>query len=159
MERTRQRFGFTLIEVLMVALIIGFMVAVSVPYMVKSIRGNRLRTAARSVIQMARYARTKAILSQGRYILEIHSGSGRLVASPAGGGEGKEERSIEGVRIDYIDVGGQAGSDGAGPHTIRFERNGLSTPFEVRLIDESQASITIVSDAVGSMHSDREAGL
>ena len=78
MERKRQRFGFTLIEVLMVALIIGFMVAVSVPYMVKSIRGNRLRTAARSVIQMARYARTKAILSQGRYVLEIHSGSGRL---------------------------------------------------------------------------------
>lgn len=159
MTSRRQSTGFTLIEVLMVALIIAFLAAVSVPYMVKSIRGNRLRTGARSVIQMARYARTKAILTQQTYLLHINSGTGSIAVGPAEESAGEAERELDGVRIDYIAIGGDSTSGDDGGHTIRFERNGLCGPFEVRLTDDSHATITIVADAVGSMQVDREAGL
>lgn len=42
--------GFTLIELLMVTAILAIVSLVSVPYLIHSMRGNRLRTAARAVV-------------------------------------------------------------------------------------------------------------
>lgn len=56
--------AFTLVEVLLVLAIMGIMTLVSMPYLVKSIRGNRLRVATATVVQAGRYARSMALLGQ-----------------------------------------------------------------------------------------------
>jgi prepilin-type N-terminal cleavage/methylation domain-containing protein len=56
--------GFTLLEVLLVVLIIAITAGIGAPYLVNSIRGNRLRAASRTIIMAGRYARSMAVLRQ-----------------------------------------------------------------------------------------------
>ena len=58
------RRAFTLVEVLTVLAIMGIITLVSMPYFVKSIRGNRLRVATGTVMQAGRYARSMALLGE-----------------------------------------------------------------------------------------------
>jgi prepilin-type N-terminal cleavage/methylation domain-containing protein len=61
---SRGQNGFTLLELVLVAAILGVLAAVTVPGFVQSIRGNRLRTGARTVASSGRYARSMAALRQ-----------------------------------------------------------------------------------------------
>ncbi|MFT5239361.1 MAG: prepilin-type N-terminal cleavage/methylation domain-containing protein [Candidatus Promineifilaceae bacterium] len=60
----RQRFGFSLIELLLVVSIIGIVTAIIMPNFVASIKGNRLRSATRKVVSAGRYTRSQAVLRQ-----------------------------------------------------------------------------------------------
>lgn len=63
------RRAFTLVEVLMVLAIMGIMTLVTMPYFVKSIRGNRLRVSTNTIVQAGRYARSMALLGQRDMLL------------------------------------------------------------------------------------------
>ena len=56
--------GFTLIEMLLVVVIFGILAAITIPSAVESMQGNRLRSAARTIIMSGRYARSMALLKQ-----------------------------------------------------------------------------------------------
>jgi type II secretion system protein H len=70
--------GFTLIEVLLVTLIIGFIAAIATPSFVNSLKGQRLRQATRSVMGCGRYARTMAVSRQRAMTLTLSVGGSRI---------------------------------------------------------------------------------
>jgi prepilin-type N-terminal cleavage/methylation domain-containing protein len=82
--RSTFKRGFTLVELLLVIAIISIVTAVTIPTMVKSIRGNRLRTAARSVVMAGRYARSMALLTQQEWALRFDLNAGKISVGRAG---------------------------------------------------------------------------
>jgi len=77
-SRLRNRRAFTLIEMLLVIVIIGIITAVTLPQFVKSMHGNRLKSAARTVIGAGRYARSMAVLQQRPMELSFDLDNGSL---------------------------------------------------------------------------------
>ena len=91
MRPGHSRRGFTLIEVLLVLAIIAVVSAIVLPSFVQSIRGNRLRTAARMVVMAGRYARSMAVLQQKEMAVSFDMATGGIQvtqqgAAPAPGG-------------------------------------------------------------------------
>jgi prepilin-type N-terminal cleavage/methylation domain-containing protein len=80
----RLRRAFTLIELLLVVAIIAVVTAVTMPSLVRSIHGNRLRAAARTVATAGRYARSMALLTQREMRLRFDLDESRVSVAPAG---------------------------------------------------------------------------
>jgi len=103
--KTVARNSFTLIELLLVLAIIGVVTAVTVPNIARSMRGNRRRTASRTVVMAGRYARTMAVLQQqeveltfsleGSEISVASTGSKRPAETDDEDGESDEENADE----------------------------------------------------------------
>ena len=72
------RRAFTLIEVLLVLAIIAVVTVITLPSFVRSIRGNRLRSAARTVIMAGRYARSMAVLQQKEMAVTFNLTAGTI---------------------------------------------------------------------------------
>lgn len=78
----RRSHAFTLVEVLMVLAIIGISMIVAMPSLVKSIRGNRLRVGARTIVMAGNYARTMAILRNQDMKLMLGKGTSTVSVEP-----------------------------------------------------------------------------
>ena len=78
------RSGFTLIEVLLVMSIIAVISAITIPTFVRSMRGNRLRVAARSIVMAGRYARSMAVLQQRDMAVRFKVGGSEFSVVAAG---------------------------------------------------------------------------
>ena len=83
--RLRNRRGFTLVEILLVVAIIGITSMIAMPSFVRSIRGNRLRTAALSVVMGGKYARSMALLVQQPVALAFDLGKATFTVDAVGG--------------------------------------------------------------------------
>ena len=79
----RKVSGFTLVEVLLVLVIVGIITAVTIPVFVKSMRGNRLRTGARTVVMMGKYARTMSLLQQRELAVIFDINASKIFLLPA----------------------------------------------------------------------------
>ncbi len=94
------RGGFTLVELLLVIVIIGIVTAISVPTFVKSMRGNRLRTSARSIVAAGRYARSMSVMHQRAMALTFNLDEGSLVIAAAHAAPRAAEAAAEHSRED-----------------------------------------------------------
>ncbi len=66
----------------MVLAILGISTIVAMPSLVKSIRGNRLRVGARTVVMAGNYARTMAILRNQEMTLTLDKGANTVAVAP-----------------------------------------------------------------------------
>lgn len=93
----RKRPGFTLIELILVVSILFILVAVTIPAYVNSIKGNRLRTAARMVVRSGRYARSMAVMKQRRMELVFDLSANLVSVRP---GENNKRPFENGMLMD-----------------------------------------------------------
>ncbi len=149
-SRAGGRAGFSLMELLLVAVIMGIAVGVAAPAMMRSIAGNRLRTAGRALVTSARYARSMAILHQVPVTIRFNLDRGGIeVASPDPGTEGLS-RVMDGVRLQSLRIEDQDVSE-EGVIEIVFSRNGTCRPFEITLADTAGNTMTVSVDALASV--------
>lgn len=66
------RGGFTLIEVVLVVVISLILLGISVPHFAQSYKGAKLRSSARIINRMARYARATAIMREETMVLVLN---------------------------------------------------------------------------------------
>ena len=72
--------GFTLIEVILVAVVIAILAGISLPNVAQSLRGAKLKTTANTIERMARYARGMAIIHDQTMTILIDPASKRIYA-------------------------------------------------------------------------------
>ena len=94
LKPSRRRTGFTLIEVILVVVIALILMSVSLPHFARTYKGSRLRSSARTIDRMARYARNMAIMREttmtvvlNRESREVYLGSTRQASTNAADGE------------------------------------------------------------------------
>lgn len=142
--------GFTLIEILLVLAIIGVVTAITLPNLVKSIRGNRLRTASRSIVMAGRYARSMAVLKQTEMALMFNLDSAKISV-------GEElTRKLDKVSIEYVEIAEKDEKYTEGTCSVVYRSNGTCTPYRVKVKDEQEVSITIDVDALSSARTEKE---
>ena len=141
--------GFTLIELVLVLVILGVVTAVTVPAVVSSIRGNRLRVASRTVIRMGRYARSMAVLKQQPIAVKFDITKGQVGAISQGGPGENLVRKLDRVAIREIELTGQ-GKVTEGSCQVIYQSNGRCKPYKVVLVDEFDTVVTIEVDALSS---------
>lgn len=131
-----------MVELMIVVVIIGIITAVTLPSLVGSIRGQKLRAASSTVVKAGRYARSMAVMRQKDV---------RLVAIPGdteirveGTGDGDLTRRLEGVALEKIELEGDA--DG-----VVYYRNGRCTPYSLRVTDVHGKSVLVKVDALGTV--------
>lgn len=63
-SKHKRRAGFTLVEVILVAVVITIITGIAMPYFAGSYKGNKLRLSARTISRMSRYARSMSIMRE-----------------------------------------------------------------------------------------------
>ena len=177
-ETPRRRHAFTLVEVLLVLAIIGILTLISMPYLVKSIRGNRLRVGTATVVQAGRYARSMALLGQRemRLVFDISQSSIRVEPryeqttvpdtteeDAAGTNETvvrfppvlNVTRTLDAVRIDFVEVEHQS-RETTGAVVVIYRSNGRCTPYAVRIVDEFGSATLTRVDALSGPETERD---
>lgn len=148
-DRLTARRGFTLMELLLVVLIVAIVAAVAMPSMVESIRWHRVRTASRTLVTVARYARSMAILKQCELSLSFNLDTGQVDMIAAKASLPRFTRIIEGVALEYVEVEGESRVT-EGACSVPYRRNGTCRPFAVKIRDRHGSFILVRVDALAS---------
>lgn len=106
--------GFTLLELLLVIVILGIAAAVLVPQLNVGAERTRLVTAARSVGQAARYARTMALIHQVETELVLNPASGDVEVRARASGYTADLPAAVAEESAMADEGMDFSEDGAG---------------------------------------------
>ena len=144
--------AFTLIELLLVIVVMGIAAAIAMPSFVRSIQGQRLSTAARTLTTVARYARSMAVLKQSDLSLTFNLGNGQVDLVSSNTALPSFSRTVNGVRLQEVSIeGGDPVTEGT--CSVPFQRNGVCIPFAVTIADQNGNMCVLKVDALGSVKS------
>lgn len=132
MNTGRKQSAFTLIEVMVVVAIIGIVMAMGIPSIVKGMRKEGMRKASSDLVEACNKARATAILSGTTSEMVIRPLDGVVSA-----GEFSETFPgnvwIEILGVNFVEL------QEADEARVRFYPNGTSDEFTVVLRDEEKA--------------------
>lgn len=145
MTTSRTKFGFTMVELLVVIVIMGVLTAIIVPSMTGADIA-RVRSAVRGVMQTSRYARTMAILRQQTVMLELTTDGTLRVSGTESGGEGASSAdSAAGASGSSSETtigtgGGSAGAEMSELGTVkRYEQVRFVVALDEDALSETEA--------------------
>lgn len=126
MKSVRASGGFTLVELIVVLVIVGLMMALVGASISRNISGAEMRTAAGKVAASLRYTRTHAILSKSEqvFLVDIENGNYQAADRP-------QVDLPEGMEVELNTARSELTSETVGG--IRFYPDGGSTGGNVRL--------------------------
>jgi type II secretion system protein H len=112
---TPKHAGFTLLEVILVLMLIAIVSGISVPQIAGTLRGSKLRAAARTIERASRYGRNMAIIREEPMTLVLNSDTMELFVggaqqSATNTADGELDQSVL-KRLGYID--GEASDSGS----------------------------------------------
>lgn len=138
--------GFTLLELVLVILIMGLVLAVSYPTLSRGSASIRLRSVGRDILSTFRYARERAITEQrGIQIVASRESQNLIFADEFG--EGNRTYTLpRDVSIQRLSLAGRVIAEG--PLVVRFSPNGSSDLAEILVQSDSGAALRVVSDPI-----------
>ncbi|MEN7972786.1 MAG: prepilin-type N-terminal cleavage/methylation domain-containing protein [Verrucomicrobiota bacterium] len=123
-KRPTRHAGFTLIEVILVLVVIIIISGIAIPHFSGAFRGNKLRSSARTINRMARYARSMAIMREttmsivlNRETMEIYLGAAAQASTNAADGELDQDVL---KRLGYVEGNTSSGDIGIEKEVRRF---------------------------------------
>jgi len=123
-SKFRVQRGFTLIEVILVVVISLILLGVSLPHFAHTYKGSKLRSAARTVNRMGRYARSMAIMREttmtvvlDHETMEIYLGSAAQTSTNDADGELDQDVL---KRLGYVEGEASSGYIGIEKEIHRF---------------------------------------
>ncbi|MEM7390839.1 MAG: prepilin-type N-terminal cleavage/methylation domain-containing protein [Verrucomicrobiota bacterium] len=160
--KKRRKSGFTFLEIMMVVGIALVLATLSVPMFVQSYRGQKLKTSARTISMVHRYARSVSVLQQKPAAVLYDTENGRIKVIvgtshntrmtsgtdlPSFSGDDDEEnleweplltKQLESdVWFDDVRLEGNArGGSLSGIVFVRYHINGMCDKYKVRLRDK-----------------------
>ncbi len=116
-RKKHRRAAFTLIEVILVIVVILIISAIALPSFSSSLKGSKLRTTARTISRMSRYARGMAIMREQKMTLVLNHETFEIFL----GGELAQTNAADGEldfqafkNLGYKTDGGGSSSDAVG---------------------------------------------
>ena len=146
----RDKKGYTFIEITVVVLLIGLMMALTIPRFRYALLTDNLKTAARRLAGMIKTIRSEAVREQQSFILHFDLESNRFWIES--GAMSEEERLISqgkasslpsGVSIIDVWLKGK-GKKVAGETAIRFTKKGYVQQSAIHLGSEDGRRFTLV---------------
>ncbi len=153
--------GFTLIEVILVVVISLILLGISLPHFAHTYKGSKLRSAARTINRMARYASNMAIMREttmtvvlDEETMEVYLGGATQTSTDSADGELDQEVL---KRLGYVEGDASSGDIGIEKEIHRFLPEGIEVAdFEKdRLEDEEEYETLDVINYYPDGQSDR----
>jgi prepilin-type N-terminal cleavage/methylation domain-containing protein len=144
---SRDTWGFTLLELVLVLLIIGMALAVTYPSLSRGTAAFHLRATGRDILNTLRFAREKAITEQVYMLVVADREKQTVQLSDALGGGLRSYPLPDDVRIIRLLLGGIELPEG--PLMIRFMTNGSCEAAEIVLQSRSGSVLRVVTDPLG----------
>ena len=144
-------WGFTLLELLVVMVLLGVLTAVAYPSIGRGMSTLRLRTASRQIAAAIHLARSKALREQQTYYLQFDIKRGKVDLSSE---DQRYQHSFslpEGIVIRNVALPGEENESSSTDRAYYFAPNGLGENLEVRIANSHGRQMRIIqSSMVGS---------
>jgi len=139
--------GFTLLELILVLVVIGLTVVIAYPSLVRGRTAFQLRTVARDVIGVLRFARESAVTEQKVMLAVIDSRAQVITVADDVGGGARSYTLPADVKVQGLAGAGEAVPEDV-PMTIRFLPNGSAEDAQILLRSGTGTTLRIVVDAI-----------